>query len=255
LAHAVLAAGKDVIMEKPIARSSAEGAALLQAARSAGKRLIVAEQFAYCPLEERLIDLLQAGAIGEIVAWDRAQHFDGDMEQGELRYDSTPWRKQADFPLGALFDGGIHRLAALSRVFGAPQHVFASGRKLRPDYGDYDYVAMLFEYQGGRVGYFSYSPCLTPLQDYYVIHGAAGVITVDANKCITLKRPGQADCLIEVAPASDHERMWQAIVQFLQHGVEPGYTAEMALRDVTILEAVERSLKSGERTHIQLATG
>ncbi len=197
MAAACLHASKDVIMEKPIGRSVTEGAELIASARRLGRRLMVTEQFGYRCEEEMLIELLAAKSIGEVILWQRVQHVDADGQQGAMRYDSAPWRKTADFPLGALFDGGIHRVAGLSRVFGAPQSVFASGRRLRPDYGAYHYVAAQFQYASGLVGMLSYSIHLTPLQDCYVLHGDAGVITVEQQR-VTVKRIGQPDQVIEL---------------------------------------------------------
>lgn len=249
MAAACLHAGKDVIMEKPIGRSVIEGAELIASARRQGRRLLITEQFGYRREEEVLSELLAARSIGEVILWQRVQHFDADGQQGALRYDSAPWRRAAEFPLGALFDGGIHRVAALSRVFGAPQSVFASGRRLQPDYGAYHHVAALFQYASGLVGMLSYSSCLTPLQDCYIIHGDAGVLTVE-QRCVTLKRFGQPDEVIELPDESDYVRMWAGLVYALRSGNEPRYTAEMALREVAILEAVDRSISHGERVEV-----
>lgn len=249
VARAALAAGLDVIMEKPIARSVAEGRDLMELAQAAGKRLLVTEQFAYRAVEELLLELIASNAIGDVILWDRVQHVDTDSAQGELRYESTPWRKTGDYPLGVMFDGGIHRIAALSRIFGAPQAVNASGRQLRPDFGEYDHVAIMFHYASGLVGMFSYATCLTALQDYHILHGAQGVITVESGR-ITLKRMGEADRVLELPPVDDYARMWQALVTSLRSGGDPPYSAAMALREVAILEAVEKSIKRGERVRV-----
>src|SRR5690349_11837793 len=123
VARDALRAGKHVIMEKPIARSVAEGRELIAAAREAGQLLCVTEQLAYRQAEDALADVIASGEIGELVLWDRVVHLEADTAAGPLRYESTPWRKQADFPLGTMFDGGIHVVAGLSKVFGAPESV------------------------------------------------------------------------------------------------------------------------------------
>ena len=249
MAAACLRAGKDVIMEKPIGRSVAEGAELLASARRLGRRLLVTEQFGYRCEEETLLELLAARSIGEVIVWQRVQHIDADGEQGAMRFDSAPWRKTADFPLGALFDGGIHRVAGLSRVFGAPQSVFASGRRLRPDYGAYHYVAAQFQYASGLVGMLSYSIHLTPLQDCYILHGDAGVITVEQQR-VTVKRIGQPDQVIALPDENDYVRMWAGLADAMRSGGDPLYTAEMALREVAILTAVDQSIARGEKVEV-----
>src|SRR5262245_53429545 len=157
IAQAALRAGKDVIMEKPIARSVAEGQELIATARQRGKRLFVTEQFVYRTMGEKLIELIASGEIGELLMWEWVQHLEADPAKGAMRYDTTPWRKAGNFPLGTLFDGGIHLIAGLSQVFGLPETVSANGKQLRPEYGEYDHVVMLFQYENGVTGVLSHS--------------------------------------------------------------------------------------------------
>ena len=249
VALAALQAGKDVIMEKPISRSVAEGERLVAAARQARRRLIVAEQLAYRQADTILLNLLASGAIGDLILWNRIQHVDADPAQGALRYETTPWRKTPDYPLGALFDGGIHLIASLSRVFGAPAAVFARGRKLRPDYGEYDQVTMLFEYGAGPVGMLSHATMLSPMQNVFHIHGATGVLTVERSQ-IVVEQSGQPSRIVDLPDEDMRDEMWQAIATAFRTGAEPYYTAERALQDVAILEAVDRSIKQNQQVHL-----
>jgi predicted dehydrogenase len=244
VARAALLAGKHVIMEKPIARSLAEGRELVEVARRSGRQLFVAEQLAYRRAEDALAEIIAAGEIGDLVMWNRVLHLDGDTAQGELRYDTTPWRKQPDFPLGAMFDGGIHLIASLSKVFGAPASVAASGTRLRPDYGEYDQVSALFRYAGGFSGLLSHSSYLRPAQNHFQISGSAGVIAVEQDR-IVVERPEQPARVVELPEEDAYAAMWRALVRAFQ-GEEPAfYTPERALSDVATLVAVERSIKSG----------
>jgi len=250
IALAALEAGKHVIMEKPIARSVAEGRELLAAARRAGRQLFVTEQLAYRHAEQALAALLARDAIGQVVFWDRVQHMEADTAQGALRYDEAPWRQSADFPLGALFDGGIHTIASLSAVFGPPTTVFASGTKLRAGYGAYDHVAMLFQYASGVIGTLSHATVLPSAQNHFHIHGAAGVIAVEPKRLV-VERPGQPQDVVALPQENAYAAMWQALADALRHGGAPAYTPERALRDVATLEAVDQSIALGQR--VQLA--
>ena len=242
-------AGKHVFMEKPIARALAEGHALIEAARQAGRRLYVLEQMGYRPLETTLHEMLSAGAIGELILWERVQHLEADTAQGALRYDSTPWRKQADFPLGTLFDGGIHIVAGLSRVFGQPQSVDATGRRLRAEYGDYDQVTMNFRYAGGVTGLLSHSAFLPPVHNFFYIHGTDGVIVVERNQ-FTVEKSGQPPRLFDFPAENPYATMWRHILRAYGDGAAAGYSTADALRDVAILLGVEQSIRSGERVVI-----
>lgn len=242
-------AGKHVFMEKPIARSLAEGEALIQAARQADRRLYVLEQMGYRQLEATLAELLASGEIGELILWERVQHLEADTAQGALRYDSTPWRKQADFPLGTLFDGGIHVVAGLSRVFGAPQSVEASGRRLRQEYGDYDQVTMNFRYANGVTGLLSHSAYLPPLRNFFYIHGTEGVITVERNS-LTVEKPNQPARVIDFPAENAYAAMWRQILAAYTNSRDAPYSPQDALRDVAILLGVEQSAKLSIRVAI-----
>lgn len=249
VARAALLAGKHVIMEKPIARSVAEGAELVATARRAGRRLFVTEQLAYRHAEDALAGIIAAGAIGELVLWDRVQHLEADTAQGPLRYDSTPWRKQADFPLGTMFDGGIHLIASLSKVFGVPETVAATGRRLRPEYGAYDHVAALFQYTEGVTGMLSYSNYLPAAHNYFHVYGTTGVMVVERER-IVVKTPDQAERVVELPVENAYVTMWHALLRAFREERDPFYTPERALHDVAILEAVDQAIKTGGRVPV-----
>ncbi len=241
-ALAALEAGKDVIMEKPIARTVAEGQQLIDTARRLGRRLYITEQVAYRQAEEQVAQLLAEGAIGDVILWERVQHLEADTGQGPLRYESTPWRKEADFPLGTLFDGGVHLIAGLSRLFGAPNSVAATGRKLRAEYGAYDQVAMFFHYANQVTGMVSHSSYLPATKNYFYIHGTEGVMTVEPHQLVVERRDGH-NRTVALPAENAYEQMWQALVQAHQQGVAPVYTPERALQDVAILEAVDQAIQ------------
>lgn len=245
IALAALEAGKDVIMEKPIARSVAEGQHLIDTARRMGRRLFVLEQLAYRQAETILATQLAAGVIGNLVLWERVQHLEADTAKGTMRYDATPWRRQADFPLGALFDGGIHLIAAHSKVFGTPAKVTATGRKLREGYGDFDQVTMFFTYDNGVTGIFSHSAYLPPAKNYFYLHGTTGAIIVEPKRLV-IETGGQPARVVDLPPEHAYTNLWQALQMAYQSGQDPYYTAERALQDVAILAAVDQSIKSGQ---------
>jgi scyllo-inositol 2-dehydrogenase (NADP+) len=246
VARDALRAGKHVIMEKPIARSVAEGRELIAAAREADRLLCVTEQVAYRQAENALADVIASGEIGELVLWERVVHLEADTAAGPLRYESTPWRKQADFPLGTMFDGGIHVVAGLSKVFGAPESVDATGMLLRPEYGEYDHIAALFHYGRGVTGMLSHSSYLPPARNHFHIYGTAGVITVEQGRLV-IERREQAARVVELPQENPYASMWRALRQALAERREPFYTPEKALRDVAILEAIARAIKTGGR--------
>lgn len=64
---AALEAGKHVIVEKPMARDSAEADAMIAAARKAGKILTVNQNYRYKPAFQKLSEIVASGKLGELV--------------------------------------------------------------------------------------------------------------------------------------------------------------------------------------------
>ncbi|MBA3945048.1 MAG: Gfo/Idh/MocA family oxidoreductase [Herpetosiphonaceae bacterium] len=251
IAMAALQAGKNVIMEKPIARSTVEGRALVDMAMQHQRRLFVTEQMGYRKAEEQLAEVINSGEIGDLVMWERVAHGDLDTAPPPIRYETTPWRKSADFPLGTLFDGGIHQIAGLTKVFGVPETVFATGRKLRPEYGEYDHVAMTFQYGNGAVGLLSHSTYLPAVQNHFHVYGSRGVIAVESNRLV-VNKPDQPQRMIEQPVEQSYAAMWQAFARAVRDDHPPYYTPERALTDVAILEMVDRSIKKGTPQHVDV---
>lgn len=241
-----LRAGKDLLLEKPIARSVATGMQLVAVAREAGRRLFVTEQIGYRHADDALRDLLAAGEIGELIMWDRVQHRVLSTQPEPMNYTSTPWRIQPDFPLGNLFDGGIHLIASVTGLFGTPTSIFAAGsKKFRPGYGAHDQVAMLFRYRDGLIGTLSHSDCLFEAQNHFHIHGTEGVISWAPDR-IVVQKPDRPARSIDLPKENPYTNMWRAIADAWAAGREPAYTAERALRDLMVIEQVGRSIELGQ---------
>jgi predicted dehydrogenase len=67
---AALEAGKHVLVEKPLASSLGDGAALVRTAAQRGLTLMLDHTFCYTPAVNRLRELLQSGDIGELQYFD-----------------------------------------------------------------------------------------------------------------------------------------------------------------------------------------
>ena len=81
LTIAALRAGKDVLIEKPMAMDSIEAALMVDTAVEAGRRLWVAYYRRALPRYVRIADLITAGAIGRVLgvqlSWRKAELFEG----------------------------------------------------------------------------------------------------------------------------------------------------------------------------------
>lgn len=250
VAIAALRAGKDVFMEKPMARSAEEARALAAVARETGRRVFVLEQSAYRPWQP-VLDVIHSGEIGDLVMFDRTAHDLFDASDHTVRgYGTTPWRIHPEFPLGTLFDGGHHHIASLSSVFGPPQSVYASCYKVRPEYGECDHVLMIFEYAGGFRGMFSHSDYLGGRQNYFNVRGTEGLIVVDWDQLIVKNREGDVVRTVALPDENAHEAMWRAFAEDVAANRDPSYNIDRALADLLTLDAVDRSIDAHSKVAV-----
>lgn len=109
----LLRAGKSVLVEKPMAISSNECAAMIEAARTGGVSVTVGQMRRFCPAVALTRNLLLAGALGSI---NRV-----DVREGAV----FGWPVESDFQFrkdkaggGVLVDTGAHTLDMLIGWFG-----------------------------------------------------------------------------------------------------------------------------------------
>jgi predicted dehydrogenase len=115
LARAALAAGKHVLVEKPMATSLTEAAAVVEAAAAARGLLVCAPHIVLSPTYREMHRRVRSGEIGELYL-------------GRARYGwSGPWWGRWFYEPGggALFDLGVYNLTSLCGFFGSVQRVTA----------------------------------------------------------------------------------------------------------------------------------
>ena len=119
------AAGKHVLLEKPMAPTLASCDRILTAAQQAGTVFMVAEQAHYWPDARKVQQLIQAGAIGEIIT---ARAFFGNPAPSNMLANggAKPWRYELALAGGGItIDGGAHWLRPLRMWLGEIDEVVA----------------------------------------------------------------------------------------------------------------------------------
>ena len=113
-----LASGRHVLCEKPLASSAAAARRMAAAAQAAGCVLMEAYMSAFHPRQQRVIDLVGSGALGELVSLRSAFTFTNRQPAN--------YRWQPAMGGGALLDVGIYCLEPLVAIAGEPLSVTAS---------------------------------------------------------------------------------------------------------------------------------
>lgn len=117
---AAIAAGKHVLIEKPLATTAADGRTLVAAARAAGVFLMEAMWTRYLPQSDVILQLISDGALGD-VELVIADHGQGIVRDGTSRL----WKPELGG--GALGDLGVYPIAFSSQILGTPVEIIARG--------------------------------------------------------------------------------------------------------------------------------
>lgn len=150
VAIAAFAAGKHVVLEKPMAPTLAACERIQSAASSAGTVFMVAEQSQYWPDALKVQQLVHAGEIGEIIT--ARAFFGGAVGKG---WGSKPWRYElAKAGGGIVIDGGAHWIRPLRMWLGEVDEVVAvTGRPLQEMEGE-SFTRALMRFDSGIVAVF-----------------------------------------------------------------------------------------------------
>lgn len=160
-----VAAGKHVLIAKPVAIDVAGCETIRQLAKDAAAKGIVVLADVQCRGDEFFqegIKRIHAGAIGDLMFGEC--HYEADLIPLQSEADSTPegrlknWIRHRDFAGDIITEQNIHALDIVSWAFGRPTRVSGiCGRGGRPDnVGDAsDHYALLFEFGKGAVTFAS----------------------------------------------------------------------------------------------------
>ena len=124
-ARAALEAGKDVIIEKPVAQSAAEARDLFSFAASNDRRVMVFQNRRWDGDFLTVRHLLDSGALGDVYYFE--SHW--ALYLPNLR---GVWREEPDEIGGVLYDLGPHMIDHAVQLFGKPETVYAQISTHRP---------------------------------------------------------------------------------------------------------------------------
>ena len=173
------AAGKHVILEKPMATSVESCARILAAARAAGTVFMVAEQSQYWPDALVVRQQVSDGAIGEPIA-GRAFLWRPRSE----RATRSSWRDSIAATGGGMcIDGGAHRIRPLRMWFGEVQEVVADLGMPVPEMEGESLAHGLLRFRSGAVavlGMLGDGACAGAVEEFRVT-GTEGELSIERS--------------------------------------------------------------------------
>jgi predicted dehydrogenase len=244
LTIAALQAGKHVLCEKPIARTSADARSMADAAREAGRILMPAMCLRFWPEWSAAKAAVASGSYGRVLSarfrrvaqapgWGHG-HFLNAADSG-----------------GALLDLHIHDVDFIRHLFGHPRSVFSRGHTRVS--GGIDHVVSLFDVEGGAVVSAEGSWAMTPgfgfnmaytvvfehaTLDYDLSRGPEALRLFAEGKPVEVLKPGGPD---------GYAGQILHLVESIRAGTPPTVvTADDGAAAVAVCEAEEASIRTGQ---------
>jgi predicted dehydrogenase len=248
LATAVLRAGKHCFVEKPLAQSATEAAAVVEEAAVADRVLMVGHLLEYHPGIVKLKEILDSGELGEV-----RYVYSNRLNLGVMRDQEN-----------ALWSLGAHDISVLLHLFDGeePSEVVAQGRSFMQE-GVEDVVFCYLRFPSGRIAHMHLSWLDPHKERRFTVVGEKRMATFDdmaLEQKVTIYDKGfdrdfrnwgeyiarSGD--ITSPQISNEEPLrieCRHFVEAVRGGVEPRSGGASGLRAVRVLEALQRSLDSG----------
>lgn len=130
----VLAAGKDLLAEKPFGIDLAAARRIADAAKSSGQFVRCSSEFPFLPGAQRAFSVARSGTLGKLLEIRSGFHHSSDLDPTK----PINWKRQVKFcgEIGVMGDLGMHAVHVPFRLGYKPKRVYAQLQKIyteRPD--------------------------------------------------------------------------------------------------------------------------
>lgn len=244
-----LKAGKHVMVEKPLATTLADSAAMVAAAQASHAFLMTAYRLHNEPATHAMLDALRAGRIGDPLYV--AATFGFQTQLGNHRLKANHWG-------GPLPDVGVYCLNAARHIFAAePIAVQAIASRPATDarFDEIDAsLAVTLKFPGDRLAQFfcSFGSALT---ETLRVVGSTGELTLDPafrfESTLKMRIAVDGAETIETFPPVDH--FAGQIAYFsdcIMQGIAPEADGNEGLADMRVLLAIDQAARTGETVHL-----
>lgn len=265
----VLDAGCPLLVEKPLADTSAEAIKLVQAAEAAGQPLLVGHHRRHNPLIAAAKARIEGGALGRIVAVQGTCWLYKPDD-----YFQTPWRRQKG--AGPVFINLIHDIDLMRHLVGEISAVQAVESRDTRGHEVEDTAAILLHFAHGALGTLSVSDTIVAPwsweltaaenpaypatgQTCYTIGGTAGSLELPRGALWSQDAPrswwSPIDRDAGQPPGSEPDPLDLQIDHFcdvIEGKASPRVPGREGLRSLQVIEAIKKAAETGERTMLDL---
>jgi predicted dehydrogenase len=250
IAVAAAKSGKHVLVEKPIALRLRDADEMVQAAKSAGVKFMVAHVLRFWPEYVEAKRIVDSGMLGEprIARAYRQSPFP----------EWAPWHKDRRLSGGVFVDMSIHDVDFLRWALGEVEEVFARGGTLKtPDSTSHDYTHAILKFKSGAIAYVEGSwiqPPGFPFTTYLEIVGTKGMLTVDNQSPAALRvfRPNAPPAAFTPFEEDGYDREVRHFYECVVEDREPAVTGEEARKTLEVVLAALKSVDEGKPVKLPL---
>ncbi len=239
------AAGKPVYVEKPMARNYAECQRMIEACDKAGVPLFVAYYRRRLPAFLKVVELLEAGAIGEV----RYVSINLIQAAGDLDVKPGNWRVvPEEAGAGYFFDLASHMLDFLDCALGPIGAVQGQAANQAGRYATEDVVCANFTFESGVMGsgVWCFTAAASAAADRTEIVGSKGKISYPtfAPTPVRLETEGEEEEFVLLPPENIQQPLIETVVaDVLGKGSCPS-TGVSAVRTSRVMDEVVRAYYS-----------
>lgn len=250
--EAAAKAGKHVFCEKPIARTSEDGIAMVAACDAAGVQLMIGHVVRFFPEYQRIKEKLDAGDLGR-VATIRASRTNPPVQE------RSPWFADVEKNGGVVLDLMVHELDTMCWLFGDVERLFAHGLTFTPVQPKRDYAAASIRFRSGAIAHiessWAHSGHRTAIE-VTAEHGMvnfsserAASLVIERNVALTddLDRPARVYARPSIQ--APHAREVAQFVKALKAGDPMPVTGVDGVRAITLANAVLESMRESRPVH------
>ena len=245
--EAAAAAGKAVLMEKPLALTVEEGRAAVAAAAAAGIPLQVGHQRRRTAANRHIRKMIDAGEIGDIQMVEANQSV-----PNALNHADDAWRRnRAESPLGGMTSLGVHKVDTMHYLIGPMRRVsvFTKNEMDRPEIDEATVIAI--EFESGAVGSLVTS-FVVPVISRLSLYGMKATAFNDYDgKSLEVQQVGGGREPVDLEPVDPVVDQLVEFGKVIRGEAEPETGAAEGMAVVSVLEAMVESSETGRAVDVR----
>ncbi|MBN1640873.1 MAG: Gfo/Idh/MocA family oxidoreductase [Anaerolineae bacterium] len=181
-------AGKHVLLQKPMATTLADCDRIIEAVQRHGIKFSMAFQMRHDPVNKKIKELVDAGAVGKVAVVRRRHAIDVLLNPAFVN-GPTRWHLDPTANVGMFFDEASHPADWFYWIFGQPRSVIAEIDSVVTDVSPDDNGVAIYRFAKGEIGILLNSSTSVAAVATTEIYGDKGTIIQDYGDAVALKSP------------------------------------------------------------------